>query len=516
MESGIALAALCIGAAAGGAAAWLLVRARARADRVGLEERLRSEEERGREMRAALDEAQRREADLDARLRGEAERRAAAEEKNSRIGDLEATLAKRDARIEELHKASAEAQSAVSALRTELADERRAMEEKQAVFEHAEKRLSDAFRALASNALETSNKSFLELARATLEKYQQGARSELDKRRSAIDEMVKPLRESLGKMDEQMQHLRKERAESLGNLSRHIDNLQRQGDSLLRETQNLVNALKRPQARGRWGEMQLRRVVELAGMVEHCDFEEQVTLSGEEGRLRPDMIIHLPGGRTIVVDAKTSLDGYLAAVEATDEAARREALATHARQVGDHLAQLAGKKYWQSLPRTVEFVVMFLPGESFFNAAVEQEPALIERGMASRVVIATPMTLIALLRAVAYGWTQEQLTENAEQISNHGRELYERIRVLGEHFGKVGRELGQAVDAYNRAVGSLESRVLVSARRLAELGAGSDKEIESLEPLAHSPRSIEAPDLLPDDGEKPTPEATRPLSEKAD
>jgi DNA recombination protein RmuC len=266
---------------------------------------------------------------------------------------------------------------------------------------------------------------------------------------------------------------------------------------LRQETGNLVKALRAPQTRGRWGELQLKRVVEMAGMLDHCDFFEQESTNTEEGRLRPDMIVKLPGGKNIVVDAKAPLAAYLEALEATDEDEKKRKLADHARQVRDHLKKLGQKSYWEQFQPSPDFVVLFLPGEMFYSAALEADPSLIEAGVDARVILATPTTLIALLRAVAYGWTQQALTENAERISLLGRELYERIATVAEHWSRVGKNLGEAVGAYNKSVASMETRVLVSARKFRDLKvAGDDKEIPDLGPVEALPREVQAQELL--------------------
>jgi DNA recombination protein RmuC len=308
------------------------------------------------------------------------------------------------------------------------------------------------------------------------------------------------VKDSLGKLDVKIGAIEKEREGAYRELTQQVRSLGEAQLQLRTEAANLVKALRAPQVRGRWGEVQLKRVVELAGMLNYCDFVEQETLTTDAGRLRPDLIVRLPGGKSVVVDAKAPLSAYLDAVEASDDATRQAKLAEHARQVRDHVTALSRKSYWDQFQSAApEFVLMFLPGESFFSAALEQDPGLIEAGAAKNVVIATPTTLIALLRAVAYGWKQEKIAENAQRIADLGRQIYERLSDMGGHLGRLGDAIEKSVSAYNAAVGSMESRVLVSARKLKELeaGGGADKEIEPLEPVAEVPRRLAAPELVP-------------------
>lgn len=376
------------------------------------------------------------------------------------------------------------------ALQTRLEDERRASAEKLALLSTAEEKLTDAFKALSADALRNNNRSFLDLAKQNLETFQQNAKGDLDGRQRAINELIKPLKESLEKVDGRIGELEKTRAGAYSELREQVKVLAQSHLQLQSETGNLVKALRAPHVRGRWGEIQLRRVVELAGMLQYCDFIEQETVNGEEGRIRPDLIVHLPGKRTIVVDSKVPFDAFYESIAATDEEVRASRLKDHARLVRTHINNLSRKAYWETVQPTPEFVLLFLPGETFYNAALENDPKLIEDGVAQNVIIATPTTLIALLKAISYGWSQEQMARNAQEVSNLAKTLYERIRIFTKHFDEVGRSLDRALEFYNKGVGSLETRVLVTARRFKELGAISGEEIEILEPLDKSARPL--------------------------
>ncbi len=353
----------------------------------------------------------------------------------------------------------------------------------------------DAFKALAADALHANNENFLELARSILDKRQADAGAELARRERAVQELVKPIGESLDKVNREIGEMEKRRISSHSSLEQLISLVDENQRALQKETGNLVRALRRPEVRGRWGELQLRKVVEMAGMLDHVDFVEQTTVEGDAGRLRPDMIIQLPGGQQVIVDAKAPLDAYLASVEAGSDEERRALLDDHARHIHDHMKKLGQKTYWREFDQAPEFVVMFLPGENIFGQALAQDPSLIEKGVDEKVVPASPTTLIALLRSVAYGWNQQRLAENAEKISQLGRDLHKRIRTLADHFGKVGLNLDRSVKSYNDALGSLERQVLPQTRKIAEHGASSGKELPEPAPIETSVREIQAPEL---------------------
>lgn len=382
------------------------------------------------------------------------------------------------------------ARQSTTGLKIRLEETEKRLQDENVLLDKATHQLSNTFRALAADALHQNNDGFLALATERLGTVRSEAAGDLEARKQEIETLVKPLGDSLAEMTKQIRSMEKDRSTAYGTLTEQVKSLVSTQDLLRAETGNLVKALRAPIVRGRWGEVQLKRVVELAGMVDRCDFSQQQSVETDNGRLRPDMRIYLPGGKIIVVDAKAPLQAYLEALEAPTDELRIAKLKEHARQVRDHMAKLSAKNYWEHLQPTPEFVVMFLPGEAFFSAALEQDPSLIEQGVNQHVILATPTTLIALLRAVAYGWRQEQIAENAQRIADLGKDLYERMGTMAEHIEDIGGDLHKAVGSYNKAIGSLERMVLPAARRFKELGVGGKKEIPELNPVESDPRQL--------------------------
>ena len=422
----------------------------------------------------------------------------------ARKADETARLAAEAGRVPRLEEENVDLRERLQSAETKTAaseaaheQERKHHEERVRELTRMGAELEKKFAGLASEVLGKNSESFLKLVSERFEKHSQSAKEDLEKRRTAIETLVKPLGESLSKFENKVDAIEKAREGAYRAISEQVKSLAEGQTGLRSETNRLVQALRRPQTRGRWGEYQLRNVLDLAGMTEHVDFVEQTTLEGDEGRLRPDVVIRVPGGKSIIVDAKTPLDAYLNAVEAPDEETRERFIADHARQVRDHVRALSSRDYWKALPETPEFVVMFVPGESFFAAAIESDPELFESAARQRVLISTPTTLIALVKTIAYGWQQEKLAENAQAVASQGRDLYERIKTFGGHMGDIGRSLQQTVERYNRGVGSLERRVLPAARKFESLGvtpAGSS--IPPLEPVELDPRAAQAEELI--------------------
>lgn len=384
---------------------------------------------------------------------------------------------------------------AVVRLQTELEKDRASFADRLKAYEAAETALRQSFQSLSAEALQTNNRAFLDLAESRLREAGTKTTADVDARKKAIEDLLAPMRKTLDDVEKELRDAERRRLQDGAQLIQRIASLDTVGKDLRSETKRLVDALKTPGVRGRWGELQLKRVVELAGMVEYCDFDQQATLTAEERRLRPDVIVRLPGGKHVVVDSKVPLDAYLRALEAPDEASRQALMADHARQVRTHLTQLAAKGYAAHVQPSPDFVVMFLPGEMFFSAALEQDPSLIEYGVEQRVIPASPTTLIALLRAVAYGWQQEAVARDAQQIAENGRKLYDAVGKLAAHFDTLGKRLRGAIDSYNDAVGSLEGNVLVKARKFKDAKLSNGEELKAIEPIDRQPRMLQAAEL---------------------
>ncbi|UCE89357.1 MAG: DNA recombination protein RmuC [Pseudomonadota bacterium] len=377
-------------------------------------------------------------------------------------------------------------------LATTLEHERRAMEEKLRVLDEARTQLADTFSALSSQALKHNSEEFLRLARENMQHFHTRAEGDLAQREKAIEHLVKPIREALDKTESQIREIEKDRQHAYGSLNKHLEQMAQTQAALQSETRNLVQALRRPEVRGQWGELTLKRLAELAGMVEHCDFYEQEQVRTEEGAARPDMIVRMPGGREVVVDAKTPLDAYLSAMESPDDDSRQKHLAAHSRHVRERIRELASKGYWSQFKNAPDFVVLFIPGDQFLGAALDRDHELLEFALRQKVVLATPTSFVALLRAIAFGWRQEQLADNAEIIRQIGEELYSRLCTFGEHLNRLGRSLETGVKHYNSAVGSFDSRVLPGARKFTELGIESGKGMEEIEQVDRMPKLVES------------------------
>ncbi|NWG87944.1 MAG: DNA recombination protein RmuC [Hydrogenophilaceae bacterium] len=435
------------------------------------------------------------------RGRGMAERAtlaSRAEQAERFVDETRRMQAEREALFNRLQAENGELKAEAAKLAAQLAAEQAAAAEKIALLSGAEQKLADAFQALSAEALKSNNQAFLELAKQNLATFQETAKGDLEARKQAVDVLVKPIHEALEKLGLQTQEIERQRTGAYASLTEQVKGLMLAQDSLKQETGRLVRALHRPEVRGRWGEVQLKRVVEMAGMQAHCDFFEQETAEADGRRQRPDMLVKLPGGKSVVLDSKAPIAAFLEAAESETDEARGRHIKQFARHVREHVKELGAKAYWDQFQPSPEFVVLFLPGEAFFSAALQEDPQLIEYANEHRVILATPTTLLALLKAVYFGWRQESLAENARKISELGKELYERLGVMAGHWSSVGKNLMQATEAYNKATGSLETRVLVSARRFQELQAATEaKEIVTPVLVESVPRQLQSAELTP-------------------
>jgi DNA recombination protein RmuC len=413
-----------------------------------------------------------------------------------RVVELRALVAKREAAFLHLQQELGSARQDAVRVSAQFEASRAAAAEKIALLQDAEVRLREAFTALSSSALKQNNESFLQLARASLGEFQRAATTDLEGRHKALEAIVQPLRESLSRVDSKLQEVERGRVSTHAQLAEQLRALAQAQQMLQSETGRLARALRSPNVRGQWGELQLRRALENAGLVEGSHYELKESTRTEDGRLTPDAIVRLPGGKNVVVDAKVPLTAYLEAAETDDETMRVVKLRDHARQVRDHITRLANKGYWAHFQPAPDIVVMFVPGESLLTSALQEDPSLLEFSMTRGVMLASPLTLIALLRAIAYGWQQETIARNAQEISDLGRQLYDRISKLAEHFETVGRSLAKSVQAYNSAVGALESRVLVTARRLKDKGVTAPEPFPEPETIDQTPRPLGAPELV--------------------
>ena len=412
-----------------------------------------------------------------------------------RVAELEAQLTAAREHAIRVGMQAAELEREASTLRAqllEMAQRSAAFEERARLLGDAKQALENAFKSLSAEALKNNNAAFLDLARVSLAEFQQGAKGDLEKRQIAIDALVAPVKDSLEKVDAKIHALEKAREQAYGEIRQQFTQMAEVQTQLRDETTNLVRALRQPHVRGRWGEIQLRRVVEMAGMMKHCDFVEQQSAEGDDGRLRPDLIVQLPGGRQIGVDSKAPISAYMEAHEATNDELRKAKILLHAQLMRRHLEALAKKSYWDQFQPTPEVVVMFIPGEAFFSAALEADPELLDSGFGQNVIIASPASLMALLKAASYGWRQESIADNAREISRLGQELHSRLAVMSDHLARMGKGLGSALDGYNAAMASFESRVLVSARKFKELGSTSqDAEIIELRAVEGGVRRLQ-------------------------
>jgi len=491
----VLIALACAGA--GFTAAWYLARAARGPGNtyVALEAQLNATREHATRMGMQAAELEREATQLRGQLLEAVQRSATLEERARNADELRGTIREREKEISRLGEESSKARERAAEMHTRLEEEREQSQEKLKLVTEAQRALELSFKSLSADALKSNNQSFLDLAKTALSEFQQGARNDLDKRQVAIDALVAPVKASLDKVDEKIGALEKAREQAYGEMRQQFTQMAEVQNQLRDETGNLSRALRQSHVRGRWGEIQLRRVVEMAGMMLHCDFVEQQAGDGDDGKLRPDLIVKLPGNRQIVVDSKAPIAAYLEAHEASTDEMRKVKILLHAQHMRRHLDSLAKKSYWDQFQPTPEVVVMFIPGEAFYSAALEADPELLDSGFGQNVIIASPASLMALLKAASYGWRQEAIADNAREISQLGQELHSRLATMADHLVRVGKSLGSATESYNSAIASFETRVLVSARKFKELGATSQEaEIIELRAVEGGVRRLQSPD----------------------
>ena len=435
---------------------------------------------------------------LQARLNQEISQRSTAEEKARQIPGIEQVLDRAEKQIQTMHEQNAQLRERLSELEATLEAEQSASQERDKFFEQNLAKLNESFGSLSQQALQANNTSFMHLAKSTFEQLQESAKGDLRNRQQAIDELVKPLRENLDKLDHSQREMERLRTDAYSSLQEQVKMLRLSDEQLRSETTKLVTALRAPKARGQWGEIQLQRVVEMAGMSEHCNYNEQVSMNTADGKsLIADMIVHLPGGKSIIVDSKAPLDAYLDAIEATDEEQRKIKMQLLCNHIRKHVTDLDGKAYWKYKQPAPEFVVLFMPSESVFHAALQYDPSLMEFSINKRVLLTSPTTLIGMLKSISYGWSQEAIAQEAQSIAKLAREVYDRFRKVGEHLAKLGKNLNDSVSTYNQLVSSTETRLLVSVRKFRELGVARDQvDIAEVPSLNQITSTINAPELL--------------------
>jgi DNA recombination protein RmuC len=480
-----------VGLLMGGVAAWLFAKAKLRSEIGVLEERVASKDEQLRMSWGDVDALKAELLKAQQLFRQEAQLRLAAEQGMARAQILEKTVAARDHQITQMTSEQLSLKTQVAEQAARLLEMQKAVDEKVALINQARDSLAESFKTISAETLRAGTEAFLGMARGEIDKLRIESHHDGESRQKAVEELVKPLKESLDRVDQQIRDIEEKRVTAYSSMTHQLSSLAMTQERLQAETATLSKALKSPGTRGRWGEIQLKRVVEMAGMVEYCDFQDNSTAPNEDGVTKPDMILRLPGGRRVAIDTKAPFISFLESIEAREESVRATCLQNYAAQIRAHVTKLGSPGYWEQFGEDrPEFVCLFLPGETFYSAALEQDPSLIEFGVLQNVVVSTPTTLISLLRAVGYGWRQEKVAENAQKISELGRMLYERVRLLSEHFSRIGSGIESTIRAYNGAVGAFETRVVPVAAQFKELGATTGDELGKVRQIERTPSAV--------------------------